>query len=157
MNSVRAIVWKINTPLTRVALVVLPTVALLSQWMTPYMSVASLAYFLMISGLYYKRHRLVHARLMSTSMFLDILLVLVLEFQRAAVQTVIAHRLNTWQMTHVGFSLLAVLLYLPVGYMGWQRFQRRASEKQEIWHFRLGITAFVFRTLGYAFMFSMLK
>jgi hypothetical protein len=126
---------------------------------TAYMRVASLAYLTMVAGFVLRRaYPKVHIRLMSAAMCLDLLVVLVLEIQRDAVHTALSFTLNPLQQAHIAASSTATILYIPVILLGVRKF----SPKLEIvasarkWHKYLGIAAFVFRSLGFVLMFSML-
>ena len=157
VSGIREIGWSSNSTLVRVFWIVFPATAILSVIVSPYMALASLAYFLMIAGLAHRKERVVHVRLMSAAIALDLILVLVLEIQRSAVETAVGMPLGIPQKIHILFSLSAVLTYGPVVYLGWRRYRGKASKVQKSRHLRLGVLAFVFRTVGYVFMFSMIK
>jgi len=144
-----------KSPLLKVTGVILPLLAGLSFFVTPYMILASLAYFLMVAGLIYRTERLVHMRLMITSVTLDVLLVLILEAQRSAVKTAVVDSLSYSQYTHIIFSLLAVLMYAPAVYLGWKRYTGKSTDSQNKYHRYVGLTAFLLRSVGYVFMYSM--
>jgi hypothetical protein len=144
------------SPLVRVLWIVLPFAALLTLILPLSMGIASLSYFLMVSGLIYRQERMVHVRLMTAAIAIDVLLVLTLEITKSAVETAASLKLIWPQQMHIGFSLLAVLFYIPVVYLGRKRFLGKATTTQKNRHLKMGITAFVFRTIGYIFMFSML-
>lgn len=123
---------------------------------SPYMGVASLAYFLMVWGIWMrKRDRWAHRKLMFTAMGIDFSLVLFLEITRSAVDTVSSGSLNTWQFLHVLFSTLALLGYGPMIYWG-KSLDALESPRIRFWHRNIGILTFLFRTLGFFLMFSML-
>jgi D-alanyl-lipoteichoic acid acyltransferase DltB (MBOAT superfamily) len=149
--------WGSGSTLVRVVWVVFPIVALLSLVLPPYMTLASLSYFLMVAGFLCRKERVNHFRLMSTAMILDLVLVAVLELQRSAVETAVRKPLTPPQGVHVVCSLAAVLLYVPIAVLGWRNFHGKRSPIIGKIHRRLGILTFTFRTLGYIFMFSMMK
>ena len=95
---------------------------------------------------------------MASAIVIDLSLVLILEFSRSAIATAIGPNLNTLQRLHVGFSTLAVALYIPVIILGWRMLYKAGSAtgKQKKWHRRLGYAAFTARTMSFLFMFSML-
>ena len=145
----------------------LVTCSIVAAWpvtgVTVPMRVASCAYFAMLAGLLLRKHKTWHLRLMNLAIASDLALVLVLQYKRSAIQTALGFTLNGWQQAHVGFSTLATLLYIPVLIIGWRlaRSQRARGESQEPsslrrMHRGLAIPAFVFRTLGFLLMFSML-
>ena len=132
---------------------------------TPYMVAATISYFCLCCGLLVRKNRILHARLMSMGMLIDVGIVLVLEVSRHAINTALAMTLSPLQQAHVGASTIAVILYIPVFILGRRRFQeltgRRAVEvstaaARRKAHIRLGLTAFAFRTLGFVLMFSLL-
>ncbi|OFZ13223.1 MAG: hypothetical protein A2Z20_09200 [Bdellovibrionales bacterium RBG_16_40_8] len=157
MNTVRDLSYRLNSPLVRVTWVVLSIITALSFVIPPFMVMASLAYLLMIFGIVHRREKIIHVRLMSTAIGLDFALVLILELQRSAVETAISMSLGLPEKMHILFSLMAVLMYTPVIYFGRKRYYNQASALQKSYHMKFGIIAFSLRTLGYIFMFSMIK
>lgn len=124
---------------------------------TPYMGVATFAYLSMVGGVFARRHAQLHATLMATAMTLDVGLVLVLEATRHATRTAAGTGLNSFQMMHVIASVVAVLLYLPLAWLGLSAFKGQATASQRRTHGMIGVTAFIFRTVGFLLMFSMLS
>jgi hypothetical protein len=146
-------------PLTReerLAMFSIAVLAGLSFFATPYMLIASAAYLCMFSGMLLRRNPKTHPKLMMTGMATDILLVLILEVQRSAIKTASGFSLTYPQQLHILFSLMAVVHYFPVFYLGLKRMKGTASTKQKALHLRLGVMAFAFRTLGFILMFSFL-
>lgn len=133
------------------------TLALLSCFVTPYMLIASLAYLCLFSGMVLRHDKAFHSRLMMIGMATDIGLVLVLEFQRSAIKTAIGFSLTLSQQLHIAFSLMAILYYIPVFYLGMKRMNGVATVKQQRLHVKLGVMALAFRTLGFILMFSFLQ
>jgi hypothetical protein len=123
------------------------------------MLIASLAYFFMLSGMSFRKtHPRVHIWLMGIAMAIDIILVLTLELQRDAIHTALSFSLNWLQQSHIVASSIASTLYIPILILGFKKFSENKNRLSiNKWHKYLGIAAFVFRTLGYALMFSMLK
>ena len=123
--------------------------------LTPYMYVAIASYALMVLGLCYrKKNRQIHATLMSTAIATDVAIVLLLQIQKHVIGTALSSTLNTWQQLHVLASVIAVLLYLPVVILGYRLLWQQAGRVARLWHIRLALTAFFFRTLGLILMFS---
>jgi hypothetical protein len=129
----------------------------IAWFMTPYMVAAAFSYFLMVAGLVYRRQKDIHYKLMSSSIGLDLLIVLILEVSRDAVATAAGMKLPPLQQAHIFASSLAVLFYFPVVTLGVLRLKGSKSRKVLSSHKALGITAFIFRTLGFILMFSLLK
>lgn len=131
--------------------------ALVGIFTSFYMGAASFAYFLMVFGMHYRRgNRLAHRKLMFSAMGIDLLLVLILEIQRNAVQTVAALELSPLQFGHVLASTSALTLYLPMILLG-KKLWNQEDARIRLWHKRIGITAFALRTLGFLLMFSLLS
>ena len=122
------------------------------------MQIATTAYFLMLNGILFRKVSLrAHIALMLSAINLDLALVLALQVRRDAVQTALAFSLGGFQQAHIGASLAATLLYLPMIYLGIQKLSNPAQPARIArLHRSLGWTTFVFRTLGYFLMFSML-
>lgn len=149
---------KIDKPIN-VAIISFAVFCLVSvAWfMTPYMVVATFSYFLMVAGLVYRRQKNIHYKLMSSSIVLDLLIVLILEISRDAVATAAGMKLPPLQQAHIFASSLAVLFYIPVVTLGVLRLKGSKSRKVLLSHKALGITAFIFRTFGFILMFSLLQ
>jgi hypothetical protein len=94
---------------------------------------------------------------MSTSIAIDLLLVITLEISRNAVATAISMKLQPLQQMHIAASTIAVILYFPIVILGILRLKARASKKARSYHKILGIIAFTFRTIGFALMFTLIK
>jgi len=89
---------------------------------------------------------------------MDLSLVLVLEFQRHAINTATSFSLGLFEQLHILFSTIATLLYFPLLFLGFKLLrQPAASQNTRFWHITLGFTAFVCRSLGFILMFSLLR
>lgn len=122
-----------------------------------YPGLASFSYALLLAGFALRqRGALRHAWLMGSGMALDLTLVLTLEFTRNAIGTALGGTLSAPQITHILASTLAVLIYFPVFALGFVRLRRptAANIPLRTWHRRLGYAALGLRTIGFAFMFS---
>ncbi len=122
---------------------------------SPYKGIATLSYLCLLVGVVHRKNRNVHVGLMSSGMTIDVLLVLVLEFQRSAIATSAGGSLNSYQLAHVIVSTLAVLVYLPTANLGYRRWKGTLAQEKNVLHLRFGVLAFVLRTIGYVLMFSM--
>lgn len=122
-----------------------------------FMLAATVSYFLMCSGLLMRSRRQIHGALMSSAIAIDLAIVLTLEVQREAIKTAISFTLSPLQQMHIGASVVATLLYFPMIYLGVLKFLGKSSPKKDFLHLRLGIATFFFRSLGFLFMFSLLK
>ena len=124
---------------------------------TFFMTLATIAYCALVTGLILRKSRLIHTRLMRFGILLDITIVLILQVQRHAVQTALKFSLSPLQQAHIGASLIATLLYFPVLYLGWTLLKNPARSRDlRNLHIRVGVTAFLFRTAGFLLMFSLL-
>jgi len=123
---------------------------------TPYMAAATTAYGLLTLGLYFRKQRSLHARLMGAAIGTDLAVLLVVELQRDAIKTAASLSLSGWQQAHIAFSTLAVVSYIPVAVLGVSYLLNRGAAKGRKWHMRLGVLAYACRTLGFILMFAML-
>ncbi|MDB2426053.1 hypothetical protein N9W41_00750 [bacterium] len=131
---------------------------LISIYATPYMMVATAAYFIFLSGLMFVGvNKNTHAMLMSSAMLMDLILVLTLEIQRNAIETLISFKLTPLNKVHIYSSTIAVVLYFPVFYLGYKKLSGKGTKSINKWHKILGKFTVLFRTIGFLFMFSMLK
>jgi len=124
--------------------------------MSLYMKIATLAYLCLVAGVVLRKKRRLHVPLMLTGMSSDVGVVLALELNRGALDTALSFALPILQQAHIGASLIAVLLYLPVIVLGGMRLRGRGGAAHRLWHIRLGLTAFGFRSIGFVLMFSFL-
>ncbi len=119
------------------------------------MLIASLAWILISFGVVYRKNKPKHLVFVLSGIFLDIALVLYLEFTKNAIEKAAEFNLPILQQTHVILSTIAFLLYFPLLYVGtslaWGRKDLRNL------HINLALTTYFFRTLGLMFMFSMAK
>ena len=122
---------------------------------TGYMAFAGLTYLILLFGLINKKNKYWHVRLMSTAIVFDFLLVLLLEVQRHAIETTVANELTNLQRAHIYCSTLAILFYIPVTILGFRLYKGLSSSRT--WHLRLGGLAFLFRTIGFVMMFSLIE
>lgn len=124
---------------------------------TPHMFVATFAYLLMVNGLVHRKNKKLHVKLMNSAIGLDLALVLLLELSRNAVDTALSFSLSPLQQAHIVASSLATALYIPILILGWLRYtEKLKGSASRSWHLRLGVVAFIFRSLGFLFMFSLL-
>ena len=126
------------------------------KFTTIYMTIASISYGLLIFGLMNHKTPTLHSRLMSAGMLIDILLVLVLELSRGAINTTLEMSMGPLQQAHIYTSSTAVLLYLPAFYYGRKRLKNPNNSDLRKKHIRFAIPAFIFRSLGYTLMFTLL-
>ena len=132
-------------------------VIFVAKFATFFMTLATIAYCSLVTGLILRKSRVIHSKLMRFGIFLDITIVLILQVQRHAVQTALKFSLSPLQQAHIGASLIATLLYFPVLYLGWTLLKNpsRSRELRNL-HIRVGVTAFIFRSAGFLLMFSLL-
>ena len=103
-----------------------------------------------------RRERTAHVTLMSLGIAGDLGLVLLLEFQRDAINTAVSFSLSPLQQAHIGVSTIATVLYIPTLYFGILRSRGALDGRGRARHLTFGLLAFLFRTLGFIFMFSLL-
>lgn len=117
--------------------------------------VATVAYALLITGLLLRKNRRVHPWLMLSGIAIDLTLVIVLQIQRNVIQDAITETYNVLQGGHIAVSAIAVVLYIPVLILGARQWRGRGGRTGRLWHIRVALTAFTFRSAGFVLMFSM--
>ncbi len=131
-------------------------VAVSARYVTPYMVAATIAYSAMVAGVLNRKNKWAHSRLMGSAMLIDLAIVLSLEFQRSAIKTALGFSLSPLQQFHIGASTVAVALYFPIAYFGLKNYLGKGDQQTRTRHALLGKWAFVFRTIGFLLMFSLL-
>lgn len=126
----------------------------LGRHLTIPMWVAGISYLILCAGLRFRRHPL-HPYLTLTALFTDLALVAVLQVQRGALQTAFSLTRPLLDQIHIAASATATALYFPVLYLGFSLW--RGNSRHRRLHKRVSLTAFTFRTVGFAFMFSMIR
>ncbi len=139
------------------AMVSLACICVILRWTTPYMAVASIAYFFLLSGVLLHSQRKLHIIFMSSGALIDLLLVGVLEFERSAIAATLGGSLNVFQMGHIITSSCAVALYLPTMFFGLRAISGKSVRDKRETHIYLGRLAFVLRSIGFLLMFSLLE
>lgn len=115
---------------------------------------ATVAYLLLVAGVLLRKNRRVHPLLMGAGISIDTALVLILQIQRGVIQEAVTETFTLWQSGHIWSSTIAFALYTPVVVLGIRQVMRKGSATERLWHIRLGITAFVFRSVGFVLMFT---
>jgi hypothetical protein len=130
----------------------------LSKILTFYSMIASIAYFMLIYGITIRKiHRQWHARVMKAAMIIDLTLVLTLEVKRHAVEKALEFSMPMLQQLHIGFSTLALVMYLPTYLLGRKLLLPNADIKNlRPLHIKVAWVTFFFRSLGFILMFSIL-
>lgn len=121
------------------------------------MYIATLAWLLLVLGYLNRTNKALHVPLMLSGIVLDIALVLYLQVTRDAVHKALSFTLTPLQQLHVASSTIALVLYFPVLYLGFQLIKGNFAPKIRQFHIRIATTALVFRCIGFALMFSMWK
>ncbi len=118
------------------------------------MWIAGISYLILCSGLRFRRNPR-HPYLTLTALTLDLGLVALLQIQRGALQTAFSLTRPVLDQIHIAASASATLLYFPVLYLGFSLW--RGNTRHRRWHKRVSLAAFAFRSVGFAFMFSMIR
>jgi len=119
------------------------------------MYIATAMWLLMVLGFLNSKNRRLHVPLVLTAMLGDLVLVLYLEFTREAVETALQFKMKMLQQIHIGVSTIALILYFPLTYLGFQML--KGNYQFRTLHRKLALTTLTFRSLGVLFMFSMWK
>ena len=120
-----------------------------------YKWLATLAFVLIVAGWTQRRVRSRHVPLVSAGIIVDLALVLILEFSRDVVGLTMENSYSWMQVTHIGASVLAVLLYIPVIVLGIKLLRGTVGLRGRNAHRNLANLALGFRTIGFVFMWSM--
>ena len=129
-----------------------------SLFLRPHMVWATISYACLVYGfLVRKKHLPTHMLFMTLGIALDLILVLVLQVQRNAIDTAVHLRMTPLQMCHVFSSTLATVFYLPTLYCGFKMRQPALRKSLRRKHLTVAVPALFFRTLGFLFMFSLLS
>ncbi len=123
--------------------------------MTTHMMIATVAWLLLSAGYVLRTRKFIHVALMHGAILLDMTLVVHLQLTRDAVQTAASFSLAWAEQAHILFSTIALLLYFPVLWLGWRLLFGAGAVSVRKTHIRLALSAYLFRTLGFGFMFSM--
>lgn len=107
---------------------------------------SALILLLMYWGVYNRRQRSLHVKLMTTAIVWDLILVLQIELTRSAIATASKAMTNPWLMNfHVTIAITSVVLYFGVFYAG-----RKILKGDNSWrgkHKLMGITTLILRTM----------
>ena len=117
-------------------------------------ALAVIAYLALVVGLVMRKRRRIHVGFMVTGITVDFCIVIFLELTRNVTGLALTEAQEPLEYAHIISSTIAFLLYLPVVSLGVLRLRNIGPKRLRSWHIRLGITAFIFRTLGVLFMFS---
>ena len=101
---------------------------------------------LLITGVFLRRNRAWHPKIMFTAFVLDVLLVLYIEFTLQAIERVVSETgLLLW--FHAGVSTTVILLYIAMIVLG--RRLLRGDNTIRTLHRNLGIALLVLRSINY--------
>ena len=119
-----------------------------------YKSLATLAFVLILVGAAKCRVRKIHVPLVLAGIGLDLALVLTLELSRDVIAMTVEKDWSWMQWTHIGSSVLAVLLYFPV--VGTGVSILRGAKQRSTWtaHRGLATAALACRAVGFGFMWT---
>lgn len=111
-------------------------------------------------GLYFRKQAQIHIPLMLTAFVADLSLVLIIEFQRKAVERVVDNVTsvpNAFLLFHVGVSLVVILLYIALIITGNKalKLTNRANSSTMQIHKILALIFIVFRLTNYITSFQM--
>ncbi len=119
-----------------------------------YKALATLACVLIVAGWAKRRTRSAHVPLVLGGIAIDLALVLILELDRSVIAQTSNVAFSWMQWTHIGSSVLAVLLYIPVVVLGIRLLRGTVRARGRAAHRNLAGVALVARVVGFAFMWS---
>lgn len=80
--------------------------------------VSTVVLLILLAGYLQRFNRKRHIILMSSAFVIDLGLVLIIELQRHAVEKVVAQQVSSLTLFHAGISLVVLLLYVTMIYLG---------------------------------------
>ena len=113
---------------------------------------STLILLLIFFGLIQRHNRRIHVPVMLTAFAADVLLVLVIEISRHAVEKAISHTDDSLLMFHVIVSTLTLLLYAMLTFLGF-RVLRHNDGQALIWHRKLAYAFILCRLTNYVTSF----
>ena len=113
--------------------------------------IATLVLVLLAYGLIKRHQRSVHIPVMSLAFAIDFCLVLYVEISRHAVEKALTRIAEPLLWIHVSASVGTLVLYIVLGYLGFQILQKRAHAQP--WHRRLSYYFICFRLINYVTSF----
>ena len=113
---------------------------------------ATLAWSLLALGWTQRARRRVHVPLVLGGIAVDLTIVALLEFNRGVVGMAFTGTWSLVEVAHIGFSSLAVLLYLPTLVLGFRLLRDLGNVGLRTAHRRVATAALVSRTVGFACM-----
>jgi len=109
---------------------------------------SALILLLLFVGVYFKRERIRHVRIMTSAIVWDILLVLQIELSRGAIGKAVQVTQNKWILNlHVTLAVTCVLLYFAMFYTGRRLLQFDNSIRPR--HRFLGMSTLTLRILTF--------
>jgi hypothetical protein len=109
-------------------------------------------YALLLAGLYYRRKRDLHVKIMGSMILWDLLLVAQIELSRGAVAKAVQVEKNPALLTfHIAMALTSVLLYFALIYFG--RKLLKGDQSVRPMHKKLGALCTVTRSLTFVTSF----
>jgi hypothetical protein len=118
--------------------------------MTVSMWIATTAWIALVLGYTRRKHKRQHIPLMLFGIFLDLALVLYLQWTRSAIQTALEFSLSIFEQMHIAFSTTALVLYFPTVYLGVRLLKGLSNDKIRKTHRIVASSALIFRTLGFS-------
>lgn len=121
--------------------------------MSVYKVIATVAFVLLLAGWWKRKSRDAHIRLVMAGILLDLGMVVWLEVERSVIAAAAgAKSYDGLEIAHIVTSSIAVALYFPTMYFGSKLMRGDGSVRAK--HKWVANAALVFRTLGFALMWS---
>lgn len=122
-----------------------------------FLTCSSVILLILSAGLYFRRKPKIHIPLMSTAFACDVLLVLFIEFQRKAIESVVSEvsaSPDWFVLFHALISLLVVVLYIALARTGFLVYKRHKPQLLKT-HRNLAGLFVLLRLVNYVTSFSM--
>lgn len=121
--------------------------------MSVYKILATVGFVLIAAGWTQRRHRKRHVPLVLAGICTDFALVVILEFQRDVIGLTFTQKYSPVEIVHIATSASAVVLYLPVLFLGFRLLLNLGDQRLRKLHAGFATGALLLRTIGFVCMF----
>ena len=115
-----------------------------------YTALATVGFVLLLAGWAQRRRRERHVPLVVAGIAVDLALVLILEFSRDVIGLTLSETWTPVELAHIGFSILATVLYLPTIVLGVLLLRGREGVRKA--HAAIATAALGCRAIGFVCM-----
>ena len=113
-------------------------------------AISTIVVLIIIAGLWKRKDRALHYKLMVLAFIIDMGMVVYIEFMRGAVETAVSSP-PPLMLFHIFVSVMSIVFYLVQFYLGWRLFKGKVTSTKT--HMYCGILFCVFRLSNYVTSF----